>query len=92
MVKAFKGTVHTYELKGKVRRVVDPKSIPSDIRDALCRRHNYWLDSIIGPNHTVAHFDLMRQDWRDMRHATLTHTMYDQPITYDEVNGRVVWA
>lgn len=83
MVKAFKGTVHIYELNGKIRKVVDPKTIPADIRDELCLRNNYWLDSIIGPNHTVAHYDLLRQDWRDMRHAILTESFYDQSLSYD---------
>ena len=83
MVKAFKGTVHVYELKGKIRKVVDPKTIPADIRDELCRRNNYWLDSVIGPNHTVAHYDLMRQNWRDMRNAVKVNTFHDQNISYD---------
>lgn len=73
MVKqtTFYGKVHTFNLKGKLRLVVDPSTIPSDIRDALCRQNNYWLPSIIGPNHKVAHYDMGRQGWRDMRHAHL---------------------
>jgi hypothetical protein len=82
-IKAFRGTVHVFDLKGKMRKVIDPRTIPAEIRDELCRRNNYWLDSIIGPNHDVAHFDLTRQNWRDMRHAVLQHTLSDQPITYD---------
>ena len=88
--KAFKGTVHTFDLNGKVRKVVDPRTIPAEIRDELCRRNNYWLDSIIGPNHTVAHFDLSRQDWRDMRYATKVATMTDQPIVYSQ--GNLTWC
>lgn len=92
MVKAFKGTVHLFNLKGVTRKVVDPRSIPADIRDALCRRNNYWLDSILGPNHEVAHFDLTRQNWRDMRHATLVHTITDQNVSYNENTGLVAWT
>lgn len=92
MVKTFKGTVHTFKLRGQMREVVDPRTIPLDIRDALCRQHDYALPSIIGPNHDVAYFDLMRQNWRDMRYAEKVSTCYEQSITYDTVNGRVVWA
>ena len=92
MVKAFKGTVHVLNLKGEVRKVVDPRTIPSDIRDALCQRNNYWLDSIIGPNQEVAHFDLRRQNWRDMRHAVKLHTLTEQSISYDENTGVVAWS
>lgn len=81
--KAFKGTVHIFELNGEWRKVVDPRTIPADIRDELCRRNNYWLDSIIGPNHDVAYFDLKRQNWRDMRHARKVHTFTDENISFD---------
>ena len=83
MVKAFKGTVHVFMLNDKERKVVDPRSIPPDIRDALCLRRDYRLPSIIGPNHDVAHFDLSRQDWRDMRNAVKVNTFHDQNISYD---------
>ena len=88
--KAFKGTVHTFQLKGMVRRVIDPRTIPADIRDELCRRNNYWLDSMVGPNQHVAHFDLTRQNWRDMRHAVKIHTMTDQSIAYSD--GVLTWC
>jgi hypothetical protein len=89
-IKAFTGTVHIFTLNGKERKVVDPRSIPQDVRDALCVQHNYWLDSIIGPNHDVAHFDVTRQGWRDMRNAELKHTFNDQPITY--ASGILSWV
>ena len=83
MVKAFKGTVHVFMLNDKERKVVDPRSIPNDIRDALCVQHNYHLPSIIGPNHDVAHFDLNRQGWRDMRYAMKKHTFTEQNVSFD---------
>lgn len=88
-IKAFKGTVHVFELNGKERKVVDPRTIPHDIRDSLCVQHDYRLPSIIGPNHDVAHFDMGRQGWRDMRYAVKKHTFNDQPITY--ANGNLNW-
>ena len=89
-VKAFKGTVHVYILNGKERKVVDPRSIPSEIRDALCQQHDYSLPSIIGPNHDVAHFDVVRQGWRDMRYADRKHTFGNQSITY--ADGVLSWV
>jgi hypothetical protein len=89
-VKAFKGTVHVFMLKDKERKVVDPRTIPHDIRDALCVRHNYNLPSLIGPNHDVAHFDLNRQDWRDMRYAKKVKSFFDQTITFN--GDRWQWA
>jgi len=88
--KAFKGTVHIYTLNGERRYVVDPRSIPSDVRDGLCIQHNYWLPSIIGPNHTVAHYDLTRKAWRDMRNATRDYTANEQTIIYDD--GELKWC
>jgi hypothetical protein len=70
----FRGTIHKFNLNGQERVVIDPCSIPSDVRDSLCIQHNYWLPSIIGPNHNVAHFDVGRQGWRDMRYAKLEST------------------
>ena len=89
-IKAFRGTVHKFVLNGKDRYVLDPSTIPAEIRDELCKRNNYWLDSIIGPNHDVAHFDFLRQDWRDMRHAVLKHTFTDRPVSYS--NGTLTWG
>lgn len=89
-IKAFKGTVHIFILNDKERKVVDPLSIPSDVRDDLCVQHDYTLPSIIGPNHDVAHFDVMRQGWRDMRNATLKHTFENQAITY--ADGTLSWV
>lgn len=86
MVKAFKGTVHVFILNGKERKVIDPNTIPLDIKNELCSRKDYWLPSIAGPNHDVAHFDISRQNWRDMRNATLKHTFRNQPITYNGTN------
>lgn len=88
--KAFNGTVHVYTLKGVERKVVDPRTIPSDIRDELCKRHNYLLPSVIGPNHDVAHFDVVRQGWRDMRYAQRQHTFENQTITYE--NNTLLWV
>ena len=90
MVKAFKGTVHVFMLNDKERKVVDPRSIPTDIRDALCLRRDYRLPSIIGPNHDVAHFDLIRQDWRDMRYAVKKHTFTEQNVSFDGTN--LAWS
>jgi len=92
MLKAFKGTVHLFTLNGKERRVVDPRTIPSDIRDALCLRHDYRLPSIIGPNHDVAHYDLMRKDWRDMRHAEKTQTFYNQNLSFSDSDCLIFWT
>ena len=89
MVKqtTFFGTVHTFKLNGEERLVVDPYTIPSDIRDDLCIQHNYWLPSIIGPNHKVAHYDMGRQGWRDMRNATLESSR-NTGIVYTNVDGK----
>lgn len=89
MMKFFKGTVHVFELNGKLRKVVDPRTIPQEVRDALCVRHNYWLPSIIGPNHDVAHFDVNRQGWRDMRYAVKKHTFENQSVKY--ADGSLTW-
>lgn len=88
----FKGTVHRFKLKLEDRFVVDPQSIPANIRDALCQRYNYWLDSRIGPNHNVAHFDTLRQGWRDMRYAVKLDTYNDRDITYNDTDGTLHWA
>ena len=87
--KTFVGTVHHYMLDGKDRYVVDPQSIPPDIRDNLCLQQNYWLPSIIGPNHTFAHFDLNRQGWRDMRYAARKGTFGSQSIAVKD--GLLHW-
>lgn len=91
-VKTFNGTVHKFILKLDKRFVVDPATIPHDIRDALCQRHNYWLDSRIGPNHNVAHYDVMRQNWRDMRNAIKTETFENRTIAYDTESGNLFWS
>jgi hypothetical protein len=86
--KAFKGIVHIYKLNGESRFVVDPRAIPAEVRDALCVKQDYWRDSMIGPNHDVAHYDLNRKAWRDMRHAALLHSFDQQTIIYDGASLR----
>lgn len=91
-VKTFTGTVHKFVLHLDTRFVIDPQSIPPQIRDALCKRHNYWLDSKIGPNHTVAHYDTMRQGWRDMRYGTKVESYEDRTIAYDSDTDTLFWS
>lgn len=92
MVKAFTGTVHKFVLGAEPRFVVDPKTIPAGIRDELCMRNNYWLDSKIGPNQHVAHYDLTRQNWRDMRNAIRIETFENRLIQYNPESKMLFWA
>lgn len=65
----FFATVHKYELPNNdIRTVIDPRTIPAEVREAFCLL-GYWKNSAIGPNQHVAYFDLAAQSWRDMRNA-----------------------
>lgn len=85
----FSGTVKQFNLGGDIRTVIDPRTMPDRVRDAVCRQHNYRLPSIIGPNHDVAYYDMRRQGWRDMRYATEETSCDNVELVYSTISGTI---